>query len=323
MLVSVIVPNYNHARFLERRLQSILNQTYRNFEIIILDDHSTDNSYEIIEQYRTNPHVSKIIYNEVNSGSAFHQWRKGLSLAKGELIWIAESDDWCENNFLETLVAGTEKKPSLVVAFSQSYCVDDNNVIKWQSNHEKMEEYVAGKKFFKERLVYGCTIFNASMAIFKKEAALKVPVDYTNFKLCGDWFFWINVVCAGDVFISNKVLNYYRRSHNSLTEKLYKGGFNFMEELKMFRIIKSQKIYDASMINNSVFNRYNSFKKRKGNYTANEANQIEKAFYEFFGGGLSFRFFLAYKQLRLLIRKLGSRIKLAVENRRPYKAETI
>ena len=72
-LVSVIVPNYNYARFLPKRLETILNQTYTNFEVIILDDCSSDNSKEIIEYYRKNPHTSQIVYNTHNSGSPFKQ----------------------------------------------------------------------------------------------------------------------------------------------------------------------------------------------------------------------------------------------------------
>ncbi len=66
--VSVIVPNYNHASFLKQRINSILEQTYQDFELILLDDCSTDNSREILEQYRSNPHVSHIAHNEINSG---------------------------------------------------------------------------------------------------------------------------------------------------------------------------------------------------------------------------------------------------------------
>ena len=96
MKVSIIVPNYNHEKYLDERIQSILNQTYQDFEIIILDDCSTDNSKFVIEKFRNNEHVSHIVYNEQNSGSTFKQWERGFELAKGELIWIAESDDSCD-----------------------------------------------------------------------------------------------------------------------------------------------------------------------------------------------------------------------------------
>ena len=92
-LVSVIIPNYNYARFLTERIDSVLSQTFQNFELIILDDCSTDNSREVIERYRSNPKVSHIIYNQSNTGSPFAQWEKGLSVARGKYIWVAEADD--------------------------------------------------------------------------------------------------------------------------------------------------------------------------------------------------------------------------------------
>ncbi len=100
-LVSVIIPNRNHAKYLRQRIDSVLHQTFQDFELIILDDASTDNSKQIVEGYRDHPRMAHIIYNTMNSGSAFKQWKKGLDLAKGEWIWIAESDDWAELNFLE------------------------------------------------------------------------------------------------------------------------------------------------------------------------------------------------------------------------------
>lgn len=119
-LVSVIIPNYCHARYLDERIQSVLNQTYTNFEVIILDDCSPDNgaSKEVIERYRSNPHISQIVYNEQNSGSPFKQWNKGFGLAKGEFIWIAESDDSCDEVLLESLVGRLMENSNAVVAFS-------------------------------------------------------------------------------------------------------------------------------------------------------------------------------------------------------------
>lgn len=76
-LVSVIIPNYNHARYLPERMESILGQTYKNIEVIILDDCSTDNSRNVIEQYKGFPQVSQVVYNKENSGRVFRQWKKG------------------------------------------------------------------------------------------------------------------------------------------------------------------------------------------------------------------------------------------------------
>ncbi len=97
-IVSVIIPNYNYSAFLKQRIDSVLQQTFNDIEVIILDDNSSDNSKDVIESYRGEPHVSHIVYNEENSGSTFKQWRKGFDLARGEFIWIAEADDFADTS---------------------------------------------------------------------------------------------------------------------------------------------------------------------------------------------------------------------------------
>src|SRR5262249_50761135 len=104
--VTCIIPNYNHARFLPQRIDSVLAQTYENLEILILDDCSTDDSRAVIEDYaRAHPSRIRYDFNTKNSGGVFHQWRKGITAAGGELIWICESDDFCEPGFLERCIA--------------------------------------------------------------------------------------------------------------------------------------------------------------------------------------------------------------------------
>ena len=111
--VSIIVPNYNYACYLNVRIASILNQSYTNYELILLDDASTDNSVEILEKYKDNPHVSHILVNEKNSGSPFQQWAKGISLARGKWIWIAEADDVAEPTFLEVCLSQISLYPNV------------------------------------------------------------------------------------------------------------------------------------------------------------------------------------------------------------------
>lgn len=90
--VSVIVPNYCHAPYLEQRIESILQQTFQDFELILLDDCSTDGSREILERYRNHPKVSGIFYNERNSGSPFKQWKKGLYGHEIEMYTVEQGE---------------------------------------------------------------------------------------------------------------------------------------------------------------------------------------------------------------------------------------
>jgi glycosyltransferase involved in cell wall biosynthesis len=99
--VSVIIPNYNHADYLPARIDSVLQQTHQNLEVILMDDCSSDNSREIITRYAAQDARIRVVLNEQNSGSTFKQWNKGIALARGEYIWIAESDDVADSTFLE------------------------------------------------------------------------------------------------------------------------------------------------------------------------------------------------------------------------------
>ena len=124
--VSVIVPNYNHALYLRQRLDSIINQTFQDFEVIVLDDASTDNSREIIQTYAHYP-AFRFLFNETRNGSAFKQWQKGLESARGEYIWFAESDDCASPYFLSKLLPILENDKSLGLVYCQSYLVDPSS----------------------------------------------------------------------------------------------------------------------------------------------------------------------------------------------------
>ena len=231
VFVSVIVPNYCHAKYLDQRIQSILNQTYQNFELIILDDCSPDNgaSKAVIEKYRSNPHVSHIVYNEQNSGSTFKQWDKGISLAKGDYIWIAESDDFCEPNLLEELVNQIEVHPSCSLVYALSQQVDGNGNVKGSPVKSHANKFLKGKSFIRRYMCCENPVYNASSAIFKKDAALRLDKQYMEYKGAGDRLFWIEIAEQGDVAIVNKPLNYFRQHGNKVTTKRSVDGTNLKE----------------------------------------------------------------------------------------------
>ena len=102
--VSIVVPNYNHAKYLRQRIESVLTQTYRDFEVILLDDCSTDESREILRSYASDAR-GRMEFNAQNSGSPFKQWNKGVGMARGKYVWMAESDDYADERLLERLVA--------------------------------------------------------------------------------------------------------------------------------------------------------------------------------------------------------------------------
>lgn len=242
--VSVIIPNYNHAKYLDQRIQSVLNQTYQDFEVIILDDCSPDNgaSRAVIEKYRSNPHVSHIVYNEKNSGSTFIQWQKGFSLAKGEKIWIAESDDWCELNFLETLMPCWEKYPDCSVIETALWYVDSvGEKLAPNTHFSGGTIHTGGREFIKRNLVQSnFYIPNASAVTFRKSVAMSVPKYYMEYKAAGDRLFWIYMLEKGDMCKVDKPLSYFRQHEVKVTQKKERDGTQGRENYKINQYLKRQ-----------------------------------------------------------------------------------
>lgn len=234
--VSVIVPNYNHSSYLDQRIQSILAQDYTNYEILILDDFSSDDSLDVIDKYCKNPHFSQLIKNERNSGSVFKQWQKGISLAKGELIWIAESDDYCEQSLLSILVSKFVMDAGLSFAYSTSVWVDDNGD-KLFSKPIQEDRVYPGQLFLNHYLLFDNSICNASSALCKAEFAKKC-ILYTKYVSSGDYMFWVEMAVQGSVCVVNKNLNYFRRHPRCLTGTKMSSGLTFYEDFEIWSYLK-------------------------------------------------------------------------------------
>lgn len=238
MLVSVIVPNYNHSKFLDRRIQSVLNQTYKDFELIILDDCSTDDSLAVIEKYKSNPHVREVIVNKINSGNTFKQWQKGIEVSKGDVVWIAESDDYCELTLLEELVNAYNGKRNTVLAYNTTIQIDDYGN-EWNELHVGSNQYINGKRYLKSYLALCNYILNASCAIFSREAALSIDDAYQDYKGAGDYLFWVEIAKQGNVAIVNKRLSFFCRHAGTVSDLCGRDGTNAYEEAKVLARISS------------------------------------------------------------------------------------
>lgn len=230
-MVSVIVPNYNHSRFLKKRLDSILNQSYHDYEIILLDDCSEDDSIEVLSEYANHDKVVHFIKNTKNSGSPFKQWKKGLDVAKGEYIWIAESDDFAHPDFLKRTIDLLSINEQLGLVVTSSLLVDDENKSLNQdtktllsikskgkiNGHEKI--IVCSYKDFITRYFWGeSSIYNASSVLFRRSFIPEVNNGYEFKEQVGDVFFWAGILLnKGDVAFLNENLNYFRIHKTSAT----------------------------------------------------------------------------------------------------------
>ena len=227
--VSVIVPNYRHGKYLEERLQSIFDQSRLPHEIIFLDNASPDDSLEVARRMaRRSPVPMRILVNEQNNGSTFRQWLKGLSLATGDLIWFAESDDAAHPLFLERLVPEFFDA-EVALAYCQSALIgpggerladdflahtDEISPDRWRdrfSADSAVEVEIA--------LSQKNSIPNASAVVFRLPRTLEYADELATLKFAGDWFFYSMLIRGGKVNFLPEVLNLYRRHEATVSHR--------------------------------------------------------------------------------------------------------
>lgn len=227
--VTAVIPNYNYARYLDERIDSILFQTYPVHEIIILDDCSSDNSIELIEQRikynRTGINIS-LIANEKNSGSVFAQWQKAFNAAKTDYVWIAEADDSCDSRFLETVMRGFDDE-RVVISYCESLTIDEYNVLLMPNLREWIDIFNCGKwnnNYIREgidevaeTMCINNTIANVSSAVIKKDNYDDILQGAKEYKLAGDWYTYMNILKKGKIAYFKDSYNYHRMQTQGLT----------------------------------------------------------------------------------------------------------
>jgi glycosyltransferase involved in cell wall biosynthesis len=237
--VSIIIPNYNHAAFLQQRLDSVFNQTYQDFEVILLDDASTDGSVELLKTYSKHPKVSHFIVNPQNSGSPFKQWKKGIDLAQGDYIWIAESDDYCVLNFLETCVNAMQvnKRVGLAATGLLELGVDERKAFQ----PFKTGVY-DGVEMLNQHMLRSNSIKNGSSVLFVKQALDVLCLNkLADFGICGDWWLWIGILKNNDLWFQEESLTIYRKHEDAVTHNLIKNPRFYNEVLYILRFISEDK----------------------------------------------------------------------------------
>ena len=231
--ISVVIPNYNYANFLEERIYSILNQNYKIYELIILDDCSKDDSLKKIKELETmlKDYIKiKVIENKKNSGTAFKQWQLGFNNASGDYVWIAEADDYCNKNLLKELIKPILKNRNIYISYADTAFVDAIGrilvkTIKYEIDAQKSRHwdktYVNnGMEEIKKYSYLNCTIANVSSAIIKNENYDNLLEESCKLKQAGDWLFYLKLMQKGDVAFSKKVLNYYRVHGNNVSSTM-------------------------------------------------------------------------------------------------------
>lgn len=198
--ISVIFTSYNHKEFLEQALEAIINQTYRNFELIIVDDCSTDGSQDILKRYVDDERV-KLHLLEKNSGSYVNASNYGFTYASAQYVIFAQCDDFPEKNQFSELIKYAKTNIDAAVVFSSS------NLINEKGNFILCDFDVRTKRFKKNHnsnsiihntemnnyLLNSCVIPNLSAALIKKSIFEEFNFFSKKYFVLADWDLWLKI----------------------------------------------------------------------------------------------------------------------------------
>jgi len=248
--VSAIVPNYNHARFLEQRIDSILAQTYKNLEILVLDDCSTDDSRVVIERYcEKYPDRIRALFNESNSGNVFRQWHKGIDNTTGELIWICESDDFCEPDFLESLVKNFKDR-SVNIAFGRIQFSDQEGNLQ-----QGLDQYREGaepgiwdapltrpaRRWFVGGFGVNNVIANVGGCIFRRQSLPESVWDETEtYSTLGDWFLYSHLAGGGQIAYEPSAVAYFRQHSGNTSVASFVTPAYYEEHERLMMLLRQR-----------------------------------------------------------------------------------
>ena len=280
LLVSIIIPTFNRAGFLPETLDSILGQTYKNWECIIVDDGSTDNSFEVIQQYVDKDPRFKLYKRPENYKSGANGARNyGFDLSKGEFVQWFDSDDLMHENLLSEKINIFINHPESQCIISQLYFFEDKDVLKGHTNFRKPY-----KLFYENTITWNIQVWTQSI-MFRKlflydtkerfDESLKRLHDY-------DFFSKIFIKYEHNTYLLDKPLCYIRRnSKDSITTPFLKKS-NIIE-LEKSEYIVANKIIKLLINENKFTNNlekffYRDHKRRISNLIRTADREIIESF---------------------------------------------
>ena len=217
--VSFVVPCYKLAHLLPECINSILSQTYADFEVLIMDDCSPDNTAEIAQSFQ-DPRV-RHIRNEPNLGH-LHNYNKGISLTRGKYVWLISADDYLRKSYvLERYVDLLDRNPSVGYAFCAGVGVRnglETEVIGRYPVRRDRDRIIPGHVLLKKILQWNFVLAASGMA--RRECYDKIGVFPLNMPWAGDWYLWCLFALYYDVGYFAEPMVGYRDHGLSMTTKL-------------------------------------------------------------------------------------------------------
>lgn len=242
-LVSVLIPTYNKAEYIGEAIESVLKQTYKDFELIVIDDCSSDNTSDIVNQFISDKRI-KFYRNERNLGIGGN-WNKTLEYASGKYIKFLMADDKFEPTMLQKYVEIMEKYPEIsLVSSYRGVFGEKNDIIK-----QPLNGYIDRKKAVEMVLKHGNWIGEPTTVMFRRKN-LWVGSFKVEFRFLLDIDMWLRQLTCGDLYIIPEVLTWFRQHKGQVTKEIKQSYNDIFEWYLLFEMVYYSK--DKFFINEII-----------------------------------------------------------------------
>ncbi|HBV14220.1 MAG TPA: glycosyl transferase family 2 [Chryseobacterium carnipullorum] len=214
MKFSILIANYNNGRYFRDCYNSLISQTYQNWEVIIVDDASTDDSMEVIETIIKNDPRFKMYRNATNQGCGYTK-RECMKYAQGEICAYLDPDDAIYTDALEKITQEFVKN-DITAAYSQMMLCDEN------LNPDKV--FASTKQIYNSRFFFNCPTQFAHFFTFKKETYLKTSGINPNLKSAVDQDLYLKILEHGNVKYIKEPLYMYRLHAKGISQQSSKSN---------------------------------------------------------------------------------------------------
>lgn len=269
--VSILIPTYNYGHHIDEAIQSALNQTYTDFEMVIVDDQSTDNTDEVVAKYLNDKRI-RYYKNPVNLGLV-ENFNRCLSYAKGEYIKFLLADDKFEPSLLEKFVQIMEKYPNVSLVTSNR----DMFGTEIKKRNLPFTGLREGKKVIFESLreKNGNWIGEPTTVMFRR-SDLRVGNFNPAYYCLVDWEMWLRLLCVGDCYIIPETLSYFRVHADQASKKILKDYKFTFEDYLFYKEIQAHNRYQLDLGRLEI----DKIIKKKATYCAKAMYKVMPRFYQ-------------------------------------------
>lgn len=265
-LISIVIPLYNGERFIAQTLESVLAQTYRNIEVIVVDDASTDKGYEIVHDYSTKDSRLRLLLSETNFGGPARPRNIGIEAAQGEFIAFVDADDIWKPHKLQTQLDFLIHNPDIDMLYSPAEIIDEHRNIS-PSRKQRFLSLLLRLMSPKNAIIYGNFININTLML--RQPLINRFIEEKRLVAIEDWMFHIlNFHDGMKAAVLEEALIYYRIHSASISnrhsDKSYRKIFYmlsvlFLEERISFtHFLLANILNSAKLLRRNLANRWSS-----------------------------------------------------------------